>query len=237
MRSSIAAIGLGVIALAAPPVTVAAPIPEYRALYRTIVDGATVTADVSLSYDSVAGEYTLGWNGVDESSHEYVTTLQFQLVEDKVRPVAYRQQWDKCAACYSTIALRFNWETGRVESRFHGSRNVQPLSRNLARDLATLVATLPGRRELEGFDDVLSADSLEMVELTTPIGPVHADRVVLRGAKQPHPDGDVWLAHELEDLPVRIDLSSGKTSMLLELAELRGIELSAVRGGATAAEE
>lgn len=240
MRCTIAAIGLGVVALAAPPDTTAAPIPEYRALYRaTVNETAAGTSEFSLSYDSSGEKYTLTIKDVDERSRTYMTALEFDLADDGVRPLAYRQEKGRCVSC--TYAVRFNWEEGRAEIKYQGTRLVVPVRRDkvapkgLVFDLITMVAMLPGRRELAGFKGALSLESLGMVELATTVGPVHAEHLAYRGAKESDAS-DLWLARELGDVPVRIELSSGKSATMLELAELRGLALSPARGGPAAAE-
>ncbi|HSC14586.1 MAG TPA: hypothetical protein VLI71_05680 [Gammaproteobacteria bacterium] len=81
-----------------------------------------------------------------------------------------------------------------------------------------LVAQLPGRRELAGFDDVLTEEPLGTVEIELTVGPVQAEGRALGATEEA-----LWLAPELEHLPVRIQVSG----MTLELAELTGIELAA----------
>src|SRR6185503_11657867 len=232
MKPSIAALGLGVVALSASPTSLAAPIPEYRALYRNVDEGAPGSADVSLTYDSVAGRYTLIVTRVDAVERESEKTLRFNLVDDKIRPLTYREEYGRCGSC--TVAVTFDWDGRRYGHDSGGYQYVGLLTERdgspsrVVRDVAMLVANLPGRRELAGgFDDVLTEKSLGTVELTTPLGSVRADGRALRWR-----DAAIWFARELDDLPVRI-VAFG---VGLELAELQGIELMVTRG-ATAFED
>jgi hypothetical protein len=219
--------GLGLLALAVPPAAPAAPIPEYRALYRVAVDDVdSGFADYSLSYDAVAGEYTLIERTGKES--QYVATLQFVLVNDSVEPREYRKEVRGCATC--TTAVRFNWATGRVEYKNRGSRLVVRLVEHdgwsdFLETLLGLTTMLPGRRELAGFDDALSVTFLGTDEVPTQLGPVRAERSELRAAKKRDVVDELWRAPDLADVPLRRRTDSGKSTTTLELADLQGIDL------------
>ena len=232
MRFSIATLCLGVVGFCATPPTMAQPIPEYRASYRNVVETAAGSADATLSYDSDSRAYTYTVKRVDEEEHEVVRTLRFTLVDDRVRPSSYRQQDRRCGNC--TFAARFDWDGRRVQLDQGGDQGISRFTAtevgrgrsSLIRDVAMLVAQLPGRRELAGFDDILAAEPLGTVEITTPVGPVQAEGRALHGATEEA----LWLAPELQHLPVRIQAFG----MTLELAELDGIELSATPPAAAA---
>ena len=224
MKCSIAAICVGITALNSPPAAISADLPEYRAVYRMTTDKAVTGAtDYSLSYDSAAAKYTLEVKEFDEKSRlsGMTRTLEFVLVEDGVRPLAYRHNKGTCVAC--TVGVRFSWQARAAELRYKGVRRVVPLRHDLVDELAELVAMLPGQRELEGFADAIPSESLGVFEITTALGPMKTERRTLRGALT----SDVWLAQELAGLPVRIEASARKPSTILELAELQGIAPSA----------
>src|SRR5882672_2606847 len=203
MKAWLAIIGLGAAACGATPAAMAAPLPEYRAIYRPIDQTGSRDARVSLRYDSASEEYTFIVSRFDTFDHELVTTLQFHLVDDKIQPFAYRDENRACATC--TEALRFNWIDRRVEYKTRGSRHVAALTttyeplRTIVNDIAMLVTMLPGRRQLEGFEDLVSIRPLGTVELATTLGSVHVEGHALHGTTR----SVVWLARELEDLPVR----------------------------------
>jgi hypothetical protein len=237
VKSWVAAIGLGVvalIALAPPSATRAAPIPEYRASYRAIDETAASSADVSLSYDSVAGSYTLVVKRVDKTAREIETTLRFDLVDDRVRPLAYRSKDSRCASC--TLTVRFAWDARGYHLNTRGNDSVGSLVARdgslsgFVGDVGLLVAMLPGRRGLAGFDNALTVKSLGTVELATALGPVHADGHALQGP----PEATLWLAQELEHLPVRIQAFSIYSFATVQIVELQGIELSAAPGAVAA---
>jgi hypothetical protein len=225
MRLSPAALGLGVVGFCATPPTMAEPIPEYRALYRNVDEAAAGSADVSVSYDSASEAYTLTVKRVDDAAREAVRTLLFKLVGERVRPSSYRQQDRRCGSC--TFAAKFDWDGRRVQLDQGGDQQIARFTEttvgrgrsSLVRDIAILVAQLPGRRELAGFDDVLAAESLGTVEITTTVGRVQAEGRALHGETEEA----LWLAPELEHLPVRIQAPG----LTLELAELTGIERAA----------
>ena len=99
--------------------------------------------------------------------------------------------------------------------------------------LAGLIAFLPGRREIAGFDDVLSSESLGAADVSLSAGPMRVERLVLRG-KLEDMSLEVWRALDLADLPVRVTgpVMVRKTTTL-ELTELQGIERTS--GSASAA--
>ena len=229
MKSSIAVIGLGVVALtafAAPPAASAAPIPEFQASYSAVDETAASSADVSLSYASVAGKYTLVVKRVDKTAREIEMTLRFDLVDDRVRPLTYRSRDSRCSSC--TLTVSFDWDAGRFHRNTRGRDSVGSLiardgsPNGLVGDVAVFVAMLPGRRGLAGFDNALTVKSLGTVELATALGPVHAEGRALQGP----PEATFWLARELEHLPVRIQAFS-LSFATVQLVELRGIDLSA----------
>jgi hypothetical protein len=225
MKLSVAALGLGVVGIGATPPTMAEPIPEFRALYRNVDEAGAGSADVSSSYDSASGAYTLTVKRVDEAAREIVRTLRFTLVDDRVRPSSYRQQDRRCGSC--TFAARFDWDGRRVQLDQGGDQQIARFTAtevgrgrsSLIQDVAMLVAQLPGRHELAGFDDVLAAESLGTVEITTPVGSVQAEGRAMHGATQE----TLWLAAELAHLPVRIQAPG----LTLELADLHGLERAA----------
>src|SRR5262245_7663818 len=222
MKSSVAAICLGVIALHSPSAAISAALPEYRAVYRITTDEVLVgTTDYSLSYDAVAATYTLVVNDFDDKSRPsgMTRTLEFVLVEDSIRPLAYRKEKGTCVAC--TAAVKFSWQAGAAELRYKGVRRVVPLRHDLVGELAELVAMLPGSRKLESFPDAIPSESLGTFEIATALGPMTAERRALRGANT----SDVWLAPELDGLPVRVEAATRKPS-LWEVTELHGIERS-----------
>src|SRR5688572_3592524 len=196
MRFSIATLCLGVVGFCATPPTMAQPIPDYRASYRNVVENAAGSADVTLSYDSDSRAYTYTVKRVDEEERKVVRTLRFTLVDDRVRPSSYRQQDRSCGSC--TFAARFDWDGRRVQLDQGGDQQIARFTAtevgrgrsSLVRDVAMLVAQLPGRRELAGFDDVLGAESLGTVEITTPVGRVQAEGRALHGATEEA----LWLA-------------------------------------------
>src|SRR6185503_4129633 len=227
MKFSIAAFGLCIVGFGATSPTMAEPIPQYRALYRNADEAAAGSSEVSLTPDSAAGSYTLTVKRVDAEAREVVRTLRFTFVGDRVRPSSYRQQDRRCGSC--SFAAKFDWDGRRVQLDHGGDQDILRFTEttvgrgrsSLIRDIATLVAHLPGPRALAGFDDVLAAESLGTVEVTTRLGPMQAEGRALHGATEE----SLWLAPELEHLPVWIQTAG----MTLELAELDGIE----RTGAT----
>lgn len=230
MNLPIAVIGLGVAtltALATPSAIGATPIPEYRASYRAVDETAASSADVALSHDSVAGTYTLTVTRVDETAREIETTLRFDSVDDRVRPIAYREENSRCASC--TITVSFDWDAGRFHYNRGGNDSVGSLIArdgspdSLVGEIAVFVAMLPGRRALVGFDNALTVKSLGTVELATAFGPVHGEGHALQGP----PEATFWLARELEHLPVRIQAFSPYSFATVQLVELHGIELPA----------
>jgi hypothetical protein len=221
MKSPIAVLGFVLAAIAMPPTVLAAPIPEYRALYRAVDESDTASAEVSLSYDSVTAVYTLTFERVDATAREFLRSLRFDVVDARVRPLTYRQQNGRCMSC--TLTAEFDWNERRVDYYAGGGRRRGSLAeRNgtpniVFRDVAMLVAMLPGRRELAGFYHVLAAETPSTAELVTAIGPVHAEERALRWTT----DAAVWLAPQLEHLPVRMRAFG----TALQIAELHGIEL------------
>jgi hypothetical protein len=229
MKPPITVIGLGLVALATlatPSGIRAAPIPEYRASYRAVDEAAASSADVALSHDSVAATYTLIVKRADETAREIETTLRFDLVDDKVRPITYRAENSRCSSC--TITVIFNWGAGLFHHNTRGYDSVGSLitrggsPSTLVNQVALLVTMLPGRRGLAGFDNALTAKSLGTVELGTVLGPVHAEGHALQGP----PEATFWLAQELEHLPVRIQAFS-RSFATVQLVELHGLELPA----------
>lgn len=225
MNCSVATICLGLVAFGSPQGATSAPIPEYRAVYRiTTGEAVTGSADYSLSYDAAAATYTLEAKQFDEKSRQSGMTrkLEFVLVENGIRPLAYRREKGSCVAC--TAAVRFSWEARAAELRYKGVRRVVPLRHDLVDELAELVAMLPGRYSLEGFGDAISSEPLGTLVLATALGPLKTERRALRGAVT----SDVWLAQALDGLPVRIETSARKPS-LWEVTELHGIGTPAAR--------
>ena len=224
MKSWLATLGLGLVGFGVTPPTMADPIPDFRARYSNVDEAAGGSTAVSSSYDSASGGYTLTVTTVDEAGREVVRTLRFTLVDDRVRPSSFRQQDRRCGS-RCTYAARFDWDGRRVQLDQGGDQQIARFTEtevgrgrsSLVRDVAMVVAHLPGRHELAGFDDVLAAEPLGTAEITTPVGRVQAEGRAL-GMEQA-----LWLAPELAHLPVRLQLSG----MTLELAELNGIERAA----------
>ncbi|HUL83019.1 MAG TPA: hypothetical protein VL131_12805 [Gammaproteobacteria bacterium] len=235
-RHRIGTVCLCLTALAALRAATAAPIPEYRAVYRIDYNGevATGTEEVALSYDSAAGQYTFTVKDtvVKFPKRDRVLVMTFDLVNDGVRPSYLRWETGNCASC--TQLYQFNWASGAVDLRSGGYRTVFRIGRakGLVMSLAAVVALLPGRHELARLKGLLCKDSGDPVELATAVGVVHAQRRELRGGKEySASDGDLWLARELGALPVRIESRApGRKSETIEVTELQGIVTPADRG-------
>jgi hypothetical protein len=90
MRSSFAPLALAVLTLATAHPATAAPVPDFRALYRS-VDGTSASTDVSSTYDSGEGTHTLIARRVTQENREYVRTLRFKLDDERVRPLIARK--------------------------------------------------------------------------------------------------------------------------------------------------
>jgi hypothetical protein len=240
-RHRIATVCLCLTALAALRAATAAPIPEYRALYRVDYNDevAAGTEEVALSYDSAASQYTLTVKDalVKFPQRDRVLVLTFDLLNDDVRPWSMRWETGNCATC--TELYTFNWATGAVDVRRRGNRNVLPIGlyKSLVMYLGSVVARLPGRRELASLKGVLCKDSGDQVELTTAVGVVHAERREFRGGKAyPNSDVDLWLARELGGLPVRTESRApGRRSKTMEVTQLYGIATPADHGVAETA--
>ncbi len=183
-----------------------------------------------MTYDSVAGTYTLIVMRVDRTSGEIETTLRFDLVDDRVRPIAYREKSSRCSGCAITVS--FAWDAGRFHYNTRGNDSLGSLIArdgspdSLVRVVAVFVAMLPGRRGLARFEYSLAGKPLGTVELATALGPLHAEGHALQGP----PDATFWLSRDLEYLPVRIQAFSPYSFATVQLVELSGIQLSAAAG-------
>jgi hypothetical protein len=229
-------------ALASPLLSdeAAAPISEYRAVYRIdhkkTVGGGRL--EIAVTHDRASDSYELVATAIEIKHPERVLVMKmpFRLVSDRVQPLELHIE-DRGRPAF-TAAIEFDWALHEIIGRFAGRVQRFPLVAFEDRDeqgqpiavlepLAGLIAFLPGSREIAGFDDVLASESLGAADVSLPIGSVAVERVVLRGMLK-DTSLEVWRALDFGDLPVRVTgPAMVRKATTFELTELHGIERAA----------